>query len=130
MEKFEQIIQAVKDWLRRLSDEQRKRLALICTAVFAVILTISVLMSIERPEKEEKLPVSELFNRNIPVPAEELFLPGEPDYIPGVILERDKRSSWTEEDAKEFWQDPLRYGEEQWREKIEGAINEYMERVP
>jgi len=130
LEKFEQIIQAVKDWLRRLSDEQRKRLALICTAVFAVILTISVLMSIERPEKEEKLPVSELFNRNIPVPAEELFLPGEPDYIPGVILERDKRSSWTEEDAKEFWQDPLRYGEEQWREKIEGAINEYMERVP
>jgi len=130
LEKFEQIIQNIKDWLRRLSDEQRKHLALICTAAFAVILTISVLMSIEWPEKKEKPLESDLFNRNIPVPAEELFLPGEPDYIPGVILEREQRTSWTEEDAKEFWQDPLRYGEEQWREKIEKTINEYMERVP
>jgi hypothetical protein len=30
----------------------------------------------------------------------------------------------------EFWQDPLKNGEEQWREKIESSIDDYLERVP
>jgi len=65
-----------------------------------------------------------------PIPPEELFLPDEPDYLPGVILGREQRSSWTEEDAAEYWQDPLRHGEEQWRVNIEAAIDEFLERVP
>lgn len=130
MEKFNQIIQAIQDKFGRLSDDQKKRLVIICTAVFSFILTISVLLSIDRPEKTERPQGSDRININLPVPAEDLFLPGEPDYIPGVILEREQRSSWSEEDASEHWQNPLRYGEEQWRERIEAAINKYMERVP
>ena len=64
------------------------------------------------------------------IPAEELFLPDEPDFLPGVLLERERRTSWTEQDAAEYWQDPLRSGEEQWREAIETAIDEFLERVP
>jgi len=44
-------------------------------------------------------------------------LPDEPDYIPGVLLKRDRKLNWTEKDAEEFWQDPLKNGEEPWREK-------------
>ena len=65
-----------------------------------------------------------------PIPVERLFLPDEPDFIPEVILDRDRRQSWTYDDALEFWQDPLRFGEEMWRENIEAVVYELLERVP
>jgi len=64
------------------------------------------------------------------IPADELFLPEEPDFLPGVLLDRERRSSWSEQDASEYWQDPLREGEEKWRENVEAAIDELLERVP
>ncbi|MDR1251993.1 MAG: hypothetical protein LBK62_07475 [Treponema sp.] len=69
-------------------------------------------------------------SRRFVIPPEELFLPDEPDFIPGVLLERERRTSWTAEDAAPYWQDPLRNGEEQWRERLEAAIDELLERVP
>jgi hypothetical protein len=47
-----------------------------------------------------------------------------------VLFDRDRRTSWTEQDAAEYWQDPLRNGEEPWREKIETAVDEFLERIP
>jgi hypothetical protein len=64
------------------------------------------------------------------IPREELFLPDEPDFIPGVLLERTPRESWTGEDAAPYWRDPLKSGEEPWREQAEAAIDELLERVP
>jgi hypothetical protein len=65
-----------------------------------------------------------------PVPPEELFLPDEPDFLPGVTLERDRRQSWSAEDAEPHWQDPLKNGEEPWRERVEAVIDELLEHVP
>ena len=67
---------------------------------------------------------------SIIIPPEDLFLPEEPDFIPGVLLERERRTSWTVEDAAPYWQDPLKDGEEPWRQQIEDEIDELMERVP
>ena len=64
------------------------------------------------------------------IPPEELFLPDEPDFLPDVILEREQRTEWTAEDAAPFWQNPLKDGEEQWRDHIENTIDEIMETVP
>ncbi|MDR2134876.1 MAG: hypothetical protein LBP27_07180 [Treponema sp.] len=64
------------------------------------------------------------------VPPEEFFLPPEPDFIPGVLPERERRESWTLEDAEPYWQDPLKKGEESWRDRIEAEIDDLMERVP
>jgi hypothetical protein len=64
------------------------------------------------------------------IPAEELFLPDEPDFVPGVLLEREQRSSWTEQDAAVYWRDPLENGEEERRENVEAAIDALLERVP
>jgi len=130
LNKFNQIIQALGDWFSLLPAEKKRAAALIGTAIFTVILTISVLVSIEMPEKEDK---NHIFDRQeffSPIPVEAVFLPDEPDFLPGVLLEREQRSSWTEDDALEHWQDPLRFGEESWREKIETAIDEFLERVP
>jgi len=131
---LEKIYQLIKDWFQKLSAGQKSRFAVICTVVFASALTLSVIISMkthggEKKEKADKTKPSESII-TVPVPAEELFLPDEPDYVPGVLLEREQRLNWTDEDASEYWQDPLKYGEEQWREKIEASIDKFMEQVP
>jgi len=137
--KLEKIIQFIKDWFQKMTDGQKHRLALFCTFVFAGVLTLSVIFSLKannevKKEEKEKKDKKEIKHEEpvvyAPIPPEELFLPDEPDYIPGVLLNRDRRTNWTEEDAMEYWQDPLKDGEEQWREKIESSIDEYLERVP
>jgi hypothetical protein len=124
------VINYIKDWFKNLSGEEKRRFALVCTAGFSVLLTFSVIIYI-RGTGEEKQPFEpERVKLNIVIPADELFFPDEPDFLPGVLLERDRRSSWTEQDALEHWQNPLISGEEQWREKIESAIDAFLERVP
>ena len=113
-----------------MSAEQKKRFAIICTIVFAVLLTLSVLLSMPRSGRQAATNEPVRLNIVSPIPAEELFLPDEPDYLPGVILERSQRSVWTDQDAAEYWQDPLRFGEEQWREMIEEAIDKFLESIP
>jgi hypothetical protein len=127
---IEKIIRFFQDGFQNLNDEKKRRLVLICTAVFAAILTLSVLLSLKRPEKKEKPVDHGRMNLRIPIPPDEIFLPDEPDFVPGVILERERRTVWTEQDASEYWQDPLREGEEQWREKIETEIDRFLERIP
>jgi hypothetical protein len=64
------------------------------------------------------------------IPAEDLFLPDEPDFVPDVILEREKRTQWTADDAMPWWQDPLKDGEQEWRDQIEKTVDTIMENVP
>jgi hypothetical protein len=70
------------------------------------------------------------FSQETPIAPEELFLPAEPDFLPGVMLERERRQSWTAEDAEPYWQDPLKNGEEPWRDQVEAALDELLEHVP
>ena len=131
---MEKIYQLIADWFQKLSEGQKSRLIIIGTVVFAAALTLAVIISInthggKKKEKADKDKPREPVV-TVPVPPEELFLPDEPDYVPGVLLEREQRAKWTEEDASEYWQDPLKFGEEQWREKIETSIDEFMEQVP
>jgi hypothetical protein len=94
--------------------------------IFLVFAGVLVLANKTRQQRVEPLvPAARLL-----IPPEELFLPEEPDFIPGVLLERERRTSWSVEDAESFWQDPLRNGEEQWRNLVETIIDELMERVP
>lgn len=64
------------------------------------------------------------------IPPGELFLPEEPDFLPALILGRERRDAWTAEDAEPFWHNPLEGGEEQWRARIESVIDELLEHVP
>jgi len=123
------------DRFQKLTVGQKRHLAIVCTVIFSVLLTISVLISLRRetlPSSAlEEIPGSpERINISLPIPLEGIFLPDEPDFLPEVLLERVQRTSWTTDDAAEHWQDPLGSGEEQWREKVEAAIDEFLERVP
>jgi hypothetical protein len=68
--------------------------------------------------------------RDAPIPAEDLFLPNEPDFLPGVVPGREQRSVWTAEDAEPYWYNPLEKGEEEWRNRIRTALDEFLENVP
>jgi hypothetical protein len=127
---IEKIIRFIQDGFKKLTDERKRRIVLICTVVFVALLTLSVLLSLKLPEKKER--ANDIYDLNIksPIPPEEIFLPEEPDFVPGVILERERRTEWTEKEAQEYWRDPLKEGEEQWRVKIESEIDKYLERVP
>jgi hypothetical protein len=127
---LQKILSFFQDRYKNLTDEGKRKLVLVCTACFAAVLVLSVLLSLDRPAKKDRLAAPDRQNYRIVIPAEEIFLPDEPDFLPGVLLGREQRTEWTEEDAQEYWQDPLKFGEEQWREKIEAAIDEYLERVP
>jgi len=124
------VIQSIQDWFGGQTSYQKRGLALVCTAAFSVLLIISFIVSARKQDKEERALEPKAFNFSRAIPAEELFLDDEPDFLPGVLLERERRTSWTEEDAAEYWQDPLKLGEQGWRDKIESAIDEYLERVP
>jgi len=127
---LEKFIHFIQDFFHKLTAVQKRQLAVICTVVFAALLTFSVILSIGNNQKKEINEQPGRMTIFVPIPAGELFLPDEPDYLPGVLLERERRTSWNEQDALEHWQDPLRFGEEQWREKVEAAIDTFLERVP
>jgi predicted nucleic acid-binding Zn ribbon protein len=127
---IEKIIRFFQDGFKNLTDKKKRQVILICTAVFAALLVLSVLLSFKKPEKNKRPDDQYSLNFQIPIPPDEIFLSDEPDFVPGVILERERRTAWTEQDALEYWQDPLKEGEEQWRENIETEIDKYLERVP
>jgi len=127
---LERIILAVQDWFHKLSAVQKRQIILVSTAVFAVFLVLAVVLPLKSSKKDKIISAPAAVSRQIPIPPEELFLPNEPDFVPEVLLEREQRSVWTEQDASVFWQDPLASGEDQWRQKIETAVDKLMENVP
>jgi hypothetical protein len=67
------------------------------------------------------------------VPVEEFFLPGEPDFLPETIPEREKRGAWTTEDAEPFWTDPAGPGAAdagRYTDLMSTVIDDLMEMVP
>lgn len=115
-----------------MSDKEKFRLVILCTAAFAVILTFSVILSLIKTDgsKSGAASLSPNADNRIPIPTEEIFFPEEPNFVPGVMLEREQRPAWTTEDAALYWQDPLKDGEEHWRKNIEDSVDEFLERIP
>jgi hypothetical protein len=105
----------------------------VSIATFSLVLLIVIGASLAaRGDRENRAPATAGITpvkQGFILP-DELFLPSEPDFIPGVLLEREQRATWTTGDAAPLWQDPLKNGEEPWRNRIEKAIDEIMESVP
>ena len=127
-----------RSWLKEKLDSLLDRIPvdrrIVLTAaigvpvILALVIAGASLMSKDKPVKPAALPASSAMTKRIP--AEDLFLPDEPDFVPGVILDREKRTQWTAEDALPWWQDPLKDGEQEWRDQIEKTVDEIMGSVP
>lgn len=108
---------------------KKRQIAAACVSGGVIIILIFVIFLTRRPAVE---PLSEkeiVVTPNL-IPFEDFFLPDEPDYLPGILLERGRREKWTEEDAEEYWRNPMISGEDEWRNNIEETIDKLMERIP
>jgi hypothetical protein len=64
------------------------------------------------------------------VPAEDLFLPAEPDFLPEALLEREPHRPWTTEDVAPYWENLKDGHENEWRAESSAVIDDLMESVP
>ena len=130
------------DRLRAIADSvprEKRRLAVIgVIAAFALVLLVFTLVlpgSGGRPsggrmsEGQGPSGTASALSAQSVIPPDELFLPEEPDFVPGVLSE-ERRAAWTVDDAAPWWRDPLKNGEQIWRDQIERTVDEIMEGVP
>ena len=64
------------------------------------------------------------------IPAEELFYPGEPDFLPPLLFEREPNQLWTLSELEQFWQDPKVGNEELWQDAIITVVDRLLDGVP
>jgi hypothetical protein len=114
--------------------EEYRRPAGIAAAIVAVILLFAALgtLLLSKGETEEKRGDSDPVNVPLVkffIPVDEVFLPDEPDFVPGVTTERERRAEWTEKEAESWWRDPLENGGQNWRDQIEKNVDDILESV-
>ena len=121
----------IRKLAERLPPEKRRPVLIASIGVCAVFVLIFAGISLLAGNREgrEPAPAPPVMRQGL-IPPDDLFLPDEPDFVPGVLLEREQRAVWTADDAAPLWQDPLKNGEEPWRNRIERTIDEIMESVP
>ena len=124
----------VISWIQeKIPSERRRRVILIgAGSVVIVWLVITGIVLLAKGGAGVKsAPASEsAIARSGIIPNEEIFLPDEPDFLPYVILNREKRSEWSVDDTVPWWQDPMKTGEERWRNYIEITVDTILENVP
>jgi hypothetical protein len=112
--------------LSRIPAEKR-RLFFFClggsVALLMCIVVITLITGAGRPKEKNETAES-------PIPPEDLFFPGEPDFVPSLLLEREPRRFWTPDDIAPFWDDPGNLGRAQWKKEMEAVIDTLMEDVP
>jgi hypothetical protein len=60
----------------------------------------------------------------------DLFLPPEPDFLPLVLLQQERKESWSAEDADRFWTDPSSFGAGVWESRMREYVDSLLESVP
>jgi hypothetical protein len=63
------------------------------------------------------------------IPSEELFLPEEPDFLPEIMLDRERKEYWSSGDIDSYWKDPKEMGEELWKDELGSVIDRLLEVV-
>ncbi|MDR3338405.1 MAG: hypothetical protein LBT16_14510 [Treponema sp.] len=111
------------------------RLMLLGAGGFVLILVIVVLVMVVlsrsggRPgSMGDSDAITGLFANELS--GEEFFLGEEPDFLPRSLLERNRRDSWTAEDAAPFWTDPMEEGPRVYEDLMKDVVDRIMERVP
>ena len=117
--------------LEKVPPEKRRIVSVTAIAVFVVlIITFGIFSFSKGKPGGREITVVTNIPSGIFIPQDELFLPEEPDFVPGVLLERERRDAWTADDAASWWRDPLKNGEQIWRDQIEKTVDAIMGSVP
>jgi hypothetical protein len=102
-------------------------------AIFGTILVIFAIMLLliwnsrsRRPTDSEA--VMGLFRMKLP--PEDLFLDDEPDFLPDMLLGRERRDAWNVDDVRPYWTDPADEGAGVYKDVMGAVVDGIMERVP
>jgi hypothetical protein len=104
--------------------------ACVCGAVFIILMLLVVLALVKRVPKKQSAAAEQMVLSPPSLSPEDFFMPPEPDFVPPVLLEREPRDGWSEEDARPFWTDPMEENAGTWRRRIEEGVDELLENVP
>ncbi|GHU12483.1 hypothetical protein FACS1894161_0800 [Spirochaetia bacterium] len=96
--------------------------------IFALLIVLAVVRHLP-PKAPPQRGAGDAF-RQLTVSPDDFFMPGEPNFVPDVILGREPRSGWSEEDARPFWADPMEEDADTWKQRVESAMDALLERVP
>jgi hypothetical protein len=124
------------DWTGRIKERFNAgpRLKLIAAGAIlgTVLVILGIMLVLTRNSRARRVrdseAVAELFRMELP--PEELFLDDEPDFLPDLLPERERRDAWDADDVRPYWTDP---GDEDVRvyEDMMGAVVDgIMEGVP
>ena len=119
-------ISSLADKIREKIPAEKRR---IIIAALGGIIFIAICMTFYSIIMIRKSPVPQSMTGVHGIPADELFYPAEPDYLPDLLLEREIRNPWTPDDITDFWNDPAQGREALWRETAKKAIDQLMEGV-
>ncbi|MDR2021328.1 MAG: hypothetical protein LBQ14_11255 [Treponema sp.] len=115
--------------------ETRRRLVVICLGGFLgmILLCLTAVLlaaGFAGGGKAETAQSLESTFGPMAIPQEELFPPGEPEFLPGLLLERERRETWTADDGRPYWIDPRENSDPLWRERIRTEIDALLEDIP
>jgi hypothetical protein len=113
--------------LSRIPREKQKPL-FFCLGGIVTLLICVVVIKLAAGGGTEQREIREV--AGLTIPPEELFFPGEPDFVPPLLLEREPRRFWTPDDIAPFWEDPEKLKQDQWLKEMERVIDTLMEDVP
>ena len=124
----EKLQPAVQELLEKIPQDKRK-IVLLLGAASLVLLLLAVILQVNTSDNRNRGGPQDAVLQQI-IPITDIFLPEEPVFVPGVLLEREQRPDWDYEDAGDFWRDPLQYGEEIWRGRVQTMIDQFLEHIP
>jgi len=125
-EKIKNALSSFAEFIRSHS-----RIAILVAAAFLLVILLLLVLSImshrQSKAEQESRPVPQGSSGGA---AEDFFLPYEPNFVPDILLEKEPRDAWTEEDARPFWTDPMDGNEGVWQKRIEKGIDSLLEHIP
>jgi hypothetical protein len=111
--------------------QKKIRMIVICSAflIITVPLVIAVISKIILAEDSKKNTMNNVFSFD-PIAPGDFFIAEEPDFLPQVMLEQERKEAWSTEDAAEFWMPPSEFSREFWRNKVSDSIDRLLEPLP
>ena len=107
---------------------EKKRLILFGLGGVTVLLLGILIFVIVRNVSRSQGTGSSNVASGLSIPAEELFFPREPDFLPGFLPEREPKRFWSLDEIRPYWKAPG--NSVWWMEEITSTVDSLMEGVP
>jgi hypothetical protein len=79
---------------------------LICAGAAFLLIVFLVVFIATRSGRQDAAQASVQGSAvDLSIPADEIFIPAEPDFVPGRLLDHEPRGAWGAEEAAPYWED-------------------------